>query len=322
MTYLNCLLKDISPNLTSQHVAVESPCHGVFIFTPPQKANKKILMSCGIHGNETAPIEIVNDLIKQIVEGKLILKHVLMVIFGNIEAMKKQERFIDFNLNRLFSGQWKTEKTAKESVRAKEIEDATKLFFNDQSYQCIHLDLHTAIAKSHHEKFAIVPVCKDKNYSTEELLFLSSLDLDAIVMEKNQTTTYSSFTQTLLGKKGLSATIELGKVFPFGENDRNKFQQSEDSLKKLISQEKLPTGQMAKQYFVTRTLIKDHIDYKLCLSNEDINFTKLNPQKVLEVTLEGQQYPNKNEYIIFPNQDVKVGQRSGLIISSEDQCNE
>jgi succinylglutamate desuccinylase len=295
---------------------------GIICITPKTKSKKKILLSCGIHGNETAPIEIVNDLVTNLLDGTLLLAHDLMIIFGNIEAMKTQDRFIDFNLNRLFSGNWKNEREAKESVRAKEIEMITSTFFSQSSLPCFHLDLHTAIAKSHHEKFAIVPSSQDKEYTTKELAFLTSLGLDALVMEKNKTTTFSSYTQSLFGSNGLSATIELGKVYPFGENDRNNFKQAEDSLRKFLSQDNLPQSNIAKQYFVTRTLTKDHHDYKLCLTKDDINFTLLDTTKVLEVNLDGKQYPNKNEYIIFPNQNVKIGQRSGLIISNVDQYND
>ncbi len=318
MNYLEKILKNEKPHLDSQYVAIKSPCRGVFIFTPKEKSKKKILISCGIHGNETAPIEIINDLITQIMTGTVTLAHDLMIIFGNIEAMKTQARFLDFNLNRLFSGQWKNEPDARESKRAKELESVTSSFFSETSLPCLHLDLHTAIAKSHHEKFAIVPSYKDKKHSTKELAFLSSLGLDALVMEKNTTTTFSSYTQNLFGGSGLSATVELGKVYPFGKNDRSKFTKVEDSLKRLLSQDDLPQSKITKQYFVTRTLIKDHQGYKLCLTNDDINFTLLDTKKILEVTLEGEQFPSKNEYIIFPNQHVKIGQRSGLIISNED----
>ena len=82
---------------------------GVLEFTPTTISDdsKAFVYSCGIHGNETAPIEIMNDLVRDIYEGNIKIKNPLMIIFGHLEAMKSGTRFLKDNLNRMFSDHYK-----------------------------------------------------------------------------------------------------------------------------------------------------------------------------------------------------------------------
>ncbi|MFT4929224.1 MAG: succinylglutamate desuccinylase, partial [Phenylobacterium sp.] len=57
---------------------------GVIYFEPQQyQTDKDIVLSSAVHGNETAPIEICDSLIKQIITGQLVLKQRVLFIFGN-----------------------------------------------------------------------------------------------------------------------------------------------------------------------------------------------------------------------------------------------
>ena len=88
------------------------------------------IYSCGIHGNETAPIEIISDLILKIRNGDINLTHPLLVIFGNIESIKVGKRFIKDNMNRMFSGAHnKFDQIDYEPRRAKLIEEVISEFF-------------------------------------------------------------------------------------------------------------------------------------------------------------------------------------------------
>ena len=53
-------------------------------------------------------------------------KHRVQCQFGNLPAIKKQQRFIDYNLNRLFSGDH--DQKSFEVQRASELKACTKTF--------------------------------------------------------------------------------------------------------------------------------------------------------------------------------------------------
>ena len=107
-------------NATSSHdsftgkIKVEVIEEGIISFSPElfemsdnirlKEALPKVLLSCGIHGNETAPIEICQQLIRAIILGALDLRVNVVFILGNLEAIKTQKRFISHNLNTLYSG--------------------------------------------------------------------------------------------------------------------------------------------------------------------------------------------------------------------------
>ena len=94
------------------------------------QSEQQLLISAGIHGNETAPIEIVAQIVCQLLNAELPLKVNLLVVFGNTEAIAKGERYLDVDLNRLFNGRHKNYPTNTESTRAAEIEQHVRHFFS------------------------------------------------------------------------------------------------------------------------------------------------------------------------------------------------
>ncbi len=92
--------------LLSNGIAVNVSAPGIIEFTPANnnEARKKIVLSCGVHGNETAPIEICDELVKNILTEKLVIAHHVLFLFGNLPAMDIAQRFVEENMNRLFSG--------------------------------------------------------------------------------------------------------------------------------------------------------------------------------------------------------------------------
>lgn len=87
------------------HTQVEVWDTGVIVFEPIQNEGKDIVLSCGVHGNETAPIELCNSLIKQLLQQKIIAKQRTLFLIGNPLAINNGTRIIDENMNRLFSGE-------------------------------------------------------------------------------------------------------------------------------------------------------------------------------------------------------------------------
>ena len=54
---------------------------GVICFEPASLTHKDVVLSCGVHGNETAPIEICAELVQDLILGKLTLEHRLLVLW-------------------------------------------------------------------------------------------------------------------------------------------------------------------------------------------------------------------------------------------------
>ena len=77
---------------------------GIVCFEPESiqgEVLQSVVASAGIHGDETAPIEILSMLVADIASGKAALKSRLLIIFGNIDAMRASCRYRDDDLNRL-----------------------------------------------------------------------------------------------------------------------------------------------------------------------------------------------------------------------------
>mgnify|MGYP003646515294 FL=1 len=89
------------------------------------------IFSAAIHGNETAPVELVGEWLSGVEAGSISLGAPVLVILGNLPALKAQQRFLTTNLNRLFS----RELTAKgeEPDRARELMAAVDGFYARRS---------------------------------------------------------------------------------------------------------------------------------------------------------------------------------------------
>lgn len=157
------------------HTQVEVWDTGVIVFEPIQNEGKDIVLSCGVHGNETAPIELCNSLIKQLLQQKIIAKQRTLFLIGNPLAINNGTRIIDENMNRLFSGEHSNPPglVNPERVRAKKLEAYVDRFFTAAAdgRQRIHYDLHTAMRASKHEKFAIYPYRQGAPLAASKLCF-------------------------------------------------------------------------------------------------------------------------------------------------------
>ena len=320
MTYLSSLLKQTDYHFNDKFINVDVLDEGILRLSPSHQTNRHIILSCAIHGNETAPIEMMQDLLTQAENGELKLDAHFLLIFGNAPAMREEKRFIEFNLNRLFNRKHLNYQKTWEGKRANVIEQHVEKFVHDKQGEFVHLDLHTAIAPSHHKTFCLCPASKKGKITSKEQELLAALGLQAIVSGSTEMTTFSAYTQQLFGENGFSATVELGKVMPFGENNHDDFSTPLRAIRELLTTQNFITDEKERprHYHVKRALVRDHDDYELFLTIDDINFTKLKEGEPLEKTKEGIKQAGSNEFLIFPNQHVKIGQRSGLILSSED----
>ncbi|MCE9678735.1 succinylglutamate desuccinylase [Shewanella sp. AS1] len=307
------------------HTHVEVWDTGVIMFEPrtmpPSQAVKNLILSSAVHGNETAPIELCNTFISDLLAGKLVTQHRLLFLFGNPMAIIENTRFVEENLNRLFSGAHsKGEGLVNyERRRAKSLERHVARFF-EQAYPGsprLHYDLHTAIRGSKHEKFAIYPYREGKAYSGEQLMFLAACGINTVLFHHEPTTTFSYFSSHYYQADAF--TIELGKVMPMGENDMTRFTALKQTLTALISHPtiELPDfdAEELELFQVHRSINKRSDDFAFTFSKDVENFTEFSHGHVLAIDGgEEIKVDTSVEAIVFPNANVPVGQRTVLCL--------
>ena len=308
---------------------------GVLLVEPTKGAtpSKSIVISSGIHGNETAPIEIVQQLISDIVTQKIQVKHRTLFIMGNPVAMNIAKRFQTENLNRLFCGKHQELPPCFEKFRASKLEDYVSDFFNAGMTQSTsdnssdntsesqvtnyHYDLHTAIRDSKYEKFAIYPYQAGKPWDKEQLSFMASCGVNTILFGHGPSGTFSYFSSANFAAHAF--TIELGKVRPFGENDMANFQAMTDNLSALVSDEEITLKNFDNNDFnlfeALGDITKVSDKFELYIADKASNFTDY-PVGTLLSTDTNQEYRTTlpGESIVFPNANVGNGQRAVLMV--------
>ncbi len=306
--------------ITSEGVRVQTWDTGIFCLTPEQPGHKDIILSCGVHGNETAPIEIVRDLVKNILSGEVALAHRLLVLIGNPPAINAGKRELEENLNRLFSGAHsKGEGNNAERRRAKQLEAAVARFYGERpTAERLHYDLHTAIRGSRHEKFVVYPFLHGQPPSREQMMFLAECGVDTVLFSESPTTTFSYFSTNEFAAHGF--TVELGKVRPFGENDMRRFQAASDTLTKLVSEFSLPLPiydeSRLNLYRISRVINKKTAAFAFTFGDDVENFTPFKKGHLLATDADTEHRVElEEEAVIFPNAKVAVGQRACLLVT-------
>ena len=88
-----------------------------------------VLVSVGVHGDETGPIEVVAHVLDALSHAPSELAVDLMVCVGNVDAIAAGKRFIDADLNRMFRTERGSLASAFEAARADTLIAATCAFF-------------------------------------------------------------------------------------------------------------------------------------------------------------------------------------------------
>ncbi|MFC4258463.1 succinylglutamate desuccinylase [Marinobacter lacisalsi] len=275
-----------------------------------------LILSAGIHGNETAPIELLNALVDSIVTGRIRPAIPLLLILGNPPAMVAAERFMDHNLNRLFCGAWQDYPDCHETRRAAQLEGACRSFREQHKGPFRHYDLHTAIRPSRREKFALYPFLEGRQVPETELAFLTEAGIGTLLLQHGHGTTFSSFSSEQLDAE--SFTLELGKVHPFGHNDLSRIADLEAALTRLIRNEPAPvtTGTQPPDIFVVvHEILNTGDHFRFHIPDEEANFTEYPPGTLIwEDDITEYRVGPEPEAIIFPNPRVPVGHRVGLMV--------
>lgn len=281
-----------------------------------QLGAKRVLISCGVHGNETAPMEIVDQLVGEIINGDLLLGCEVLFILGNPTAANQAKRFVEENLNRLFSGAHKAALESLESRRARDLEHYVKRFYELGEQARIHYDLHTAIRGSEFEKFVVYPYREKANWSQAQLGFLEKCGLQAVLLSNKPSTTFSYFTDHEFGADAF--TVELGSVAPFGQNDMNRFTKIVQGLRNLLhGQENFSESPVSIRTFaVIEEVIKRTEAFELHIPDDARNFSEY-PKGTVLASDEGYEYRTKvdGERFVFPIKNVPPGNRAMLVVA-------
>lgn len=320
MNYLEHLLAGRTdfpcPTTRPEGSRVEAPGEGLVVIEPAQSAFD-VLISAGIHGNETAPIELAAQLLQEVLSGALPLRARLMFVFGNPAAIRQGVRYLDEDLNRLFGKPASQTGDGPTAQRARALEAAACAFFAASGPRAkLHYDLHTAIRGSAIEQFAIYPFPHEAGFDEVEIARLGACGISAVLLQSAPSPTFSYFTRRHCGAHGF--TLELGKARPFGQNAEVNLDRLAAELRQLISgtwHDHRHTAIAPQRFVVSREVVKTSETFRLHLDDAVENFTPL-PQGFVLAEDGAQRFivEEVDARIVFPNPKVKPGLRAGLIV--------
>ncbi|CAM9993115.1 unnamed protein product [Chrysoparadoxa australica] len=164
------------------------------------------------------------------------------------------------------------------------------------------------------QKFAIGPLNEGEVFSQDQTTLLESLGVQAVVHSDNSGTTFSSYSKRELGHHAY--TLELGKVMPFGKNNRSDFQDTYEGLRDLLSNSSFQSRCKLQRFEVAKELLRDSVDYEFYISADYINFDFFKEGTPIERNQKGVLKAEQGQCLIFPNLDVPVGQRTGLLLKT------
>lgn len=291
---------------------------GILELTPDRKAPeaRSVVISAGIHGNETAPIELVGELLAALEAGSVTLGAPLLLILGNIPSIRAQTRFIDTNLNRLFRRDLAP--TGAEPDRARELMRAVDDFFARHAEHRLHLDMHTAIRDSQYPRFAVVPYSEKqaKTQPASAWPALATAGMQAVLLQHQHSWTFSHYSRHYHGAEAY--TLELGKVRPFGDNDLDALQGMRTWLTALAAGRDLPAGDVDDLRFfqVAVELMRTSERFRLCFAEDVANFTEFAVGETLADDAEAGPFVVEDAplAVVFPNAHVELNARAALLV--------
>lgn len=301
------------------HLDWQWHAEGVLELSPRHACSQAVVLSAGVHGNETAPIELLNRLVAELLAGEHPLNVRLLVVLGNAPSMRANRRYLHADMNRMFGGRHARFAPCDETVRAQQLEQLLAQFYHNASAagaaQRFHYDLHTAIRGSLHLRFGLLPL-QPRPYSADMLQWLEQAGLDALVYHRSPGGTFTHFSSEAFAAE--SCTLELGKALPFGQNDLGQFSQITRALEALVSGSAAPArcGEALKHYQVVQDILREKPDFVLNIPADALNFTAY-PQGYVLAEQSGKVYrvEHPEEVVLFPNPNVALGMRAGLMLT-------
>ncbi len=315
---------DFSQSFVAGEWVLDSGLHcqllhrGVLQITPRELAcdAKDIVLSSGIHGDETSPIELIQQVALGVVLGHIQPIHRLLLIIAHPEAINHQQRFMAENMNRLF--QVKNPDRNNECRIANALQLAINSFYGASvaiKPERWHLDLHCAIRPSQHDTFAISPYTDKQTRSNKLFSFIHHAKLDAVLLSNRPSPTFAWYSAEYHGAQAL--TVELGRVGKLGHNDFTLLTSFKDAMLQLITDVALPIiwTSDVEVYQVSRTIVKYHPEFYFTFNDDVANFTFFAEGD--EFAVDGSQTYSASvggEAVVFPNRHVILGQRAALMV--------
>lgn len=286
---------------------------GALEVTPPpaHDSGLDLLLSAGVHGNETAPVELLDTLIHAIARGDLRPRVRILFLIGNPAALRRQVRFVEQDINRLFNGRHELS-SGLEAIRACELERLAASFFHPPGRQRLHYDLHTSARGSRIEPFALCPWQEGRDPSTSGFAWLRRLGVAAAVLQGRPGVTFSAYSYESLGAEAFS--LELGKA------QGGVLDLLEHALRGIIlGEDDVQAASAAASpavFSVVREIIKRTDEFRLQLPGGIEDFTELPRGALLAVDSGNTRWLVEEEHarIVFPDDRVAVGLRAGLIV--------
>ncbi|WP_428242596.1 succinylglutamate desuccinylase [Gynuella sp.] len=295
---------------------------GVLEFSPSHSAGHALVLSAGVHGNETAPIEIINNLVTAILAGHIQLQCSLLIILGHPQAMRQEQRYIETNLNRLFVEPLRRN-TYKPSIELSRANLLCRLvddfLMRHGQAEKLHLDLHTAIRRSRKERFAIFPYVENRAYLQQDIQLLLAMGIEATLLMHKAGSTFSSYSGLQHGAR--SYTLELGRVRPFGQNDLTAYQNVYDALAAwLCEPDSIVTPDRQMEFYSVRSeVIRTGEHFELMVAADQENFSEyLSGELVWRDHEQEYRVQGRPELIVFPNPNVEFGHRAALLVQKND----
>jgi succinylglutamate desuccinylase len=303
----------VASRFTAAGFAVTQPADGILTIKAAGD-RPSVLISVGVHGDETGPIEMVAYLLDALSRQASALAVNLMLCVGNIGAIRAGKRFIDADLNRMFRVERGTLAGAAEAARADAMIAATAAFFADAGPVRWHLDLHTAIRPSVYPMFAIVPEIIADAPRRTLIEWLGLAGIGAVIMNPASVGTYSYYSAEHHAAAG--TTVELGRIGTLGQNDLSQFADASLALDDLLRGAPRREAMQSPHVFSTaRQIIKLSDQFQMAFGKDTHNFTALKQGE--EIARDGDTIytvQHSEELVVFPNPDVRVGLRAGLMV--------
>ncbi|APX94139.1 succinylglutamate desuccinylase [Halomonas sp. 1513] len=295
-------------------------CHaaGILELTPKTQSRDAVacVISAGIHGNETAPIELVGELLSCLEAGKLTLGAPLLILLGNIPAIRHSTRFITTNLNRLFRRDLALE--GDEPERARTLMASVDDFYQRHAeLPRLHYDMHTAIRDSRYPRFVVEPFA-DSPTAAEQWQWLAAAEMQAVLHQHQHSWTFSHYSKHYHGAQAF--TLELGRVAPFGDNDMAALRPLRHLLEALLEGREPPRGDPLRLAFfrVEQELMRHAEEFRLCFADDVANFTEFPPGTCLARDAEAGDCVVGEQplAVVFPNAEVELGARAALLVKA------
>ena len=282
---------------------------GVYAFRGKGAAQAiPLIISAGVHGDETAPVKVLEHLNQQLQARALIPHRPCLLIIANMPALLNGKRFMQVNMNRLFGAPVRP--PCNESKRALALEQYCQDFAELYGVGW-HLDLHATIKPSRHAHFALMPA-SERHYDDTWVPLLASHGITALVRQTTVSHTFSAFTCNRLGYE--SFTLECGAI---GSDETAVTSLLETLLCHLLQDDPFAeTGsQSLQRYEVCIDLIKRSEQFEFLVDERSENFTEFAAGTAI-ASADGIiiHAPVERTALLFANSQVPVKDRAGLLL--------